>query len=130
MTTDPEEFTPGLGNRIQTDPEAVAALVERIKEHGIYQSDPIFIDAAALIEELVSERDRLLETIENATDLRIDLAARLAAAEKVIAGAIRIANLWMPNETWAHQHESEAEALTAMYESFVALAAYDKEATG
>ena len=43
-----------------TDPEAVAALVERIKEHGIYQSDPIFIDAIDLIEALVSERDTLV----------------------------------------------------------------------
>ena len=43
-----------------TDPEAVAALVERIKEHGIYQSDPIFMDAAALIEALVGERDTLV----------------------------------------------------------------------
>ena len=137
-----------------TDPEAVAALVERIKEHGIYQSDPIFIDAIDLIEALVSERDTLVVesydmtafytaavdelhwanvSMESGVEELKEVYARLAAAEKVVEaarGALRIKDLWVPQYA-DEEHRGEAEALHSMYQGFLdTLAAHDKEATG
>ena len=145
MTTDPEEFTPGLGNRIQTDPEAVAALVERIKEHGIYQSDPIFIDAAALIEALVSERDTLVVesydmtafytaavdelhwanvSMESGVEELKEVYARLAAAEKVVEAA-------REDLIWIREAASSGVLHPASGSEVAdALAAYDKQKGG